>query len=98
MGGEPVVLAEDVSRVLRAAVLPQSAEEGEAVAMLAERADTSARTVYRVLRAAPREDGTPAVVSLDLADRLVLAAGRSLAEVGCRLVLSDGRVVSYEDA
>jgi hypothetical protein len=78
-------------------VRPDEADEGEAVQRLAERAETSTRTVYRVLNPKPREDGKPVTIKLDLADRLVVAAGRSLAEIDCRVVIG-GRVVDYRDA
>jgi hypothetical protein len=92
------VVAEDVRRVLRAVVRPDDPDEGLAVQRLAERAETSTRTVYRCLNPKDREDGGPPTLKLDLADRLVMAAGRSLAEIGCRVVLPDGRTVEYGDA
>lgn len=64
---------------------------------MAERADTSTRTVYRVLNPPATRNGLPHTISLALADRLVMAAGRSLTEIECRVVL-DGRVVDYADA
>ena len=91
------MVAVDVQRVLRQVIQPDLADEGEAVQRLAERAKTSTRTVYRVLNPKPREDGRPATIKLDLADRLVVAAGRTLAEIGCRVVL-DGEVLEYGDA
>lgn len=95
---EPVVVAADVRRILAQAVQPDLVDEGEAVQRLAERAETSTRTVYRVLNPKPRDDGKPVTIKLDLADRLVTAAGRSLAEIGCRVVLRNGDVVEYGDA
>ncbi len=94
---EPLVVTEDVRRVLRQAIQPDQADEGEAVTQLAERAGTSTRTVYRVLNPRPRPDGSLATIKLDLADRLVMAAGRSLAEIGCRVVVGD-EVLEYSDA
>lgn len=99
MDREPAVIAEDVRRVLRSVIVPDDPDEGEAVGRLSERAETSTRTVYRVLKPAEeRANGKPHTLSLDLADRLVLAAGRQLAEIGCRVLLADGRVVPYLDA
>lgn len=94
---EPVVVAADIRRVLRQAVRPDDPDEGEAVQRLAERAATSTRTVYRVLNPKPRPDGKPVTIKLDLADRLAVAAGRSLAEIGCRVVI-DGELIDYGDA
>jgi hypothetical protein len=56
--------------------------------MIAERAETSTRTVYRVLSESHAE-----AISLDLADRLCLAAGSHVAL--CRLKWPDGEVTSY---
>lgn len=95
---EPLVLAADVRRVLRAVVRPDDPDEGLAVQRLAEAAETSTRTVYRCLNPKPRADGQEPTLKLDLADRLVMAAGRSLAEIECRIMLSDGRVVEYDYA
>lgn len=94
---EPLVVADDVRRVLQQVIRPDLADEGEAVQRLAERAKTSTRTVYRVLNPKPRPDGRPVTLKLDLADRLVTAAGRSLAEIGCRVVVR-GQVLDYSDA
>lgn len=93
---EPRVLTADVSRALRKVVRPNDPDEGEAVNRLAERAETSARTVYRVLNPPERPDGTPARISLDLADRLVVAAGQHLALIDAH-VWVDGDVVPYGD-
>lgn len=86
---EPRVLTQDVQRVLQRIVRPEDADAGDSVIMLAQRADTSARTVYRVL------SKTTDTISLDLADRLCLAANSHLAE--CALVWPDGRVTDYFD-
>lgn len=86
---EPRVLTEDVQRVLRRIVRPDDADSGDSVIMLAKRADTSARTIYRIL------SRTTDTVSLDLADRCCLAANSHLME--CRLKWPDGRVTSYLD-
>jgi len=64
---------------------------------MAERADTSTRTVYRVLNPPAPRNGLPHTISLALADRLVMAAGRMLEEIDCRVVV-DGRVLDYTDA
>lgn len=95
---EPLVVAEDVRRVLRAVVRPDDPDEGVAVQRLAERAHTSTRTVYRCLNPKPRTDGSPQTLKLDLADRLVMAAGRQLSEIGCRVVIADGSTVEWADA
>lgn len=94
---EPAVVAADVRRILRQVIQPDLTDEGEAVQRLAERAETSTRTVYRVLNPKDREDGKPVTIKLDLADRLVTAAGRTLAEIGCRVVV-DGELLDYGDA
>lgn len=64
---------------------------------IAERAETSTRTVYRVLNPKPHPDGRPVTLKLDLADRLVCASGRTLAEIGCRVIV-EGVVLDYGDA
>lgn len=78
---EPKVVAADVARVLRRVILPDDDDAGESVSLIAERAGTSTRTVYRVLRA----DGPP--LSLSTADRLLVAAGGHISE--CELVWPD---------
>jgi hypothetical protein len=75
--------------ILRRAVRPDDPDEGEAVQVISERARTSTRTIYRILSLDSQE------LSLDLADRVVLAADGHLHE--CRLVMPDGRVVPYGD-
>jgi hypothetical protein len=89
---EPAVIASDVRRVLRQAIHPDDPDYGESVSRLAEKASTSTRTVYRVLGAQSE------TLSLDLADRLCLAAGRHLTEINARVKLPDGKVVEYADA
>jgi hypothetical protein len=84
---EPRVKTEDVSVILRRIVRPDDPDAGAAVSLIAERADTSTRTVYRVLSV------TTDTLSLDLADRLCLAANAHLAS--CRLVWPDGCVTPY---
>jgi hypothetical protein len=84
---EPSVLTEDVYRILRRAVRPDDPDEGEAVQVVAERARTSTRTIYRILG---RQSET---LNLDLADRVVLAADGHLSD--CRLRMPDGSVVPY---
>lgn len=86
-GPEPRVLTEDVQAVLRLAVKPGDDEDGESVSMIAEKADTSTRTVYRVL------SGSSETISLSLADRLCLAAGSHI--MACRLKWPDGTISSY---
>ena len=81
---EPRVVTETVRKVLERALSQFDADEGESVSVLAERAGTSTRTVYRVL-------GAPAgaTLSLDLADRLVVAAGGNIT-LDCELVFGEG--------
>lgn len=89
MSPEPKVLTEDVCTLLQRAIRPDDPDAGDAVALVAELATTSTRTVYRVLG---RESNA---LDLDLADRLVMAVGSHLNE--CRLVLPDGRLIEYAD-
>lgn len=84
---EPRVVTEDVQRILKRIVKPDQEDEGDSVATIAEKADTSTRTVYRILA------GTTKTLSLDLADRVCLAAGYHLSE--CRLQYPDGTVRGY---
>lgn len=93
---EPAVVAEDIRRVLRQVVRPDDPDAGEAVQQIAERAETSTRSVYRVLNPAPPRNGKVPTLSLDLADRLALAVGRQLSEIGCRVVI-DGDTLEYGD-
>lgn len=86
---EPRVLTEDVQRVLRRVVRPDDENSGESVVMVAALADTSARTVYRILA---RNTET---ISLDLADRVCIACEAHLSE--CRLMFPDGSVRGYLD-
>lgn len=87
-GPEPRVKAEDVQRTLRSVVDRYGGDSGRSVALLAERAGVSTRTVYRVLQ------GDKPTISLKLADALMLAAGAHLAH-GCTLVWPDGRETPY---
>jgi hypothetical protein len=80
-------MTSDVQAILRRVVRPSDDDGGDSVVMIAERAQTSTRTVYRVLA------GTTETLSLDLADRLCLAADAHLAL--CRLKWPDGRVTPY---
>lgn len=89
-GVEPRVLTADVQAVLRRVIRPGDEDAGIAVATIAERARVSTRTVYRVLNP---EEAKP-TLSLDLADRLCLAAGTHMAFC-CRLVWADGSVAEY---
>jgi transcriptional antiterminator len=73
---EPRVVADDVRKILdryldRAAHL----QRGEAVEVLAERAEVSTRTIYRIL------EGNRKWLELDQADRLLLAADAHLTDV-----------------
>jgi hypothetical protein len=84
---EPKVVTEDVQAILLRTIRPEDPDQGEAVALIAELASTSTRTIYRILG---RESKT---LDLGLADRVVMAAGSHLDQ--CRLALPDGRVVDY---
>lgn len=86
---EPRVLTKDVAGILRALVKPADDEEivGISVSLIAEKANTSTRTVYRVI-----SESTP-TINLDLADRLCLAANSHLA--CCRLCWPNGSVTDY---
>lgn len=86
---EPRVMTQDVQTILRRVVRPEDDDAGDSVIMLAQRAATSPRTVYRVLAR------TTDTISLDLADRLCLAASAHLME--CRLVFGDGTIRPYLD-
>lgn len=95
-GPEPKVLVADVQRILRK-LIPAEKEhkdDGESVSLIADKADTSTRTVYRVLgRKLDDPDDADPAISLDLADRLVMAADSHLAH--CRLKWPDGRITPY---
>lgn len=86
---EPRVVTADVQRVLRNVIQPDADDVGESVVALASRASTSARTIYRVLAL------NSETISLDLADRICLAANGHL--MTCRLVWPDGRIQWYLD-
>lgn len=86
--GEPKVLTADVRSILRSVIRPGEDDDGGGVALIAEKADTSTRTVYRVL-----SEGHSETISLDLADRLCLAAGSHVAL--CRLRWPDGEITPY---
>lgn len=88
-GPEPRVLTSDVQEVLRRVIRPGDDDAGVAVAAIAEKARVSTRTVYRVLN----PDEAKETLSLDLADRLCLAADSHIRF--CHLVHSDGRVTDY---
>lgn len=86
---EPRVLTEDVANLLKNVVRPDDDDSGSSVSLVAEKASTSTRTVYRVLAESTK------TISLDLADRLCLAANSHLA--ACRLQMSDGAIFPYSD-
>ena len=86
-GPEPRVLTADVQSILREVIKPDDEDSGKSVALIAEKAKISTRTVYRVLQ------GDKETIGLDLADRLCLAAESHLAE--CRLVWPDGLITEY---
>lgn len=85
-GPEPRVLTEDVQAVLRLRIRPGEDDSGASVALIADAARVSTRTVYRVLN----PDESKPTISLDLADRLCIAAGVHISR--CRLVWPDGRI------
>lgn len=86
-GPEPRVVTSDVQAILRRVIRPGEDDGGESVALIAEKARISTRTVYRVLQA------DKPTIGLDLADRLCLAADSHLAH--CRLAWSDGHITPY---
>jgi DNA-binding phage protein len=86
-GPEPRVVTADVQRVLRRVI---DDDAGVAVAIIARRADVSTRTVYRVLN--PSE--SKPTISLDLADKLCLAAGTHISSE-CNLEWPDGTRTPY---
>lgn len=88
-GPEPRVLTVDVQALLQQRVQPGDDSAGDSVTLIAENAEVSARTVYRVL------GGDKPELSLDLADRLCLAAGSHPALAGLRLIWPDGTVTDY---
>jgi hypothetical protein len=90
---EPKVLTEDVQAILRNVVKPGTLDDGESVSLIADKARVSTRTVYRILNPTPPKDGRPATISLDLADRVCIAADDHVAN--CRLVWPDGRITPY---
>lgn len=85
--GEPRVLTCDVAFVLEPIVKPDDEDSGSSVALIAEKANTSTRTVYRVLS---RHTET---ISFDLADRLCIAAGAHLS--ACHLRFANGEIRPY---
>lgn len=88
-GPEPRVLTEDVQAILQRIIRPGDEDSGESVALIAEKARVSTRTVYRVLNPAEAKR----TISLDLADRLCLAADAHVSV--CRLVWPSGHVTDY---
>lgn len=86
-GPEPRVVTADVQSILRRVIRPGDEDSGESVALIAEKARISTRTVYRCLQA------DKPTLALDLADRLCLAADSHL--VHCRLRWPDGTITDY---
>lgn len=84
MEPESRVVTEDVRKLLRRSIRSRDEDDGDSVALLAEKAGTSTRTIYRVL--GNRSD----TLALDLADRLLVACGYHLHDV--RVVGPDGKV------
>ena len=81
---EPRVVAADVAAVLRTRVKPELDGAGEPIATIAMRSNTPEDTVLRVMQERWK------TISLDLADRLLVACGAHISEVG--LVWPDGGV------
>lgn len=76
---EPVVMTEDVSKLLWRAVEPGHDQQGLHASVIAHRAGLSKRTVQRVLyRTKPYDKAT---MGLDTADRLLLAVGSHISAV-----------------
>lgn len=86
-GPEPRVVTADVQNVLKNVIRPGEDESGNSVTLIAEKAFVSTRTVYRVLAASTE------TISLDLGDRLCLAAGSHLSN--CRLKWPDDSITAY---
>lgn len=84
---EPRVLTADVQAVLKRVIRPDLEDNGDSVALIAHRADTSTRTVYRVL-----DERAKHSIALDLADRLCIAADAHISE--CRVVDATGTSVT----
>lgn len=84
---EPRVPTEDVRTVLTRIVQPGHESEGDSVATIAAKADTSTRTIYRILA------GSTKTLSLDLADRVCIASDAHLSE--CRLIWPSGEITPY---
>lgn len=84
---EPRVVTDDVSALLIKFVKPEDEDLGASVSLVAEKANTSTRTVYRVISVSTD------TINIDLADRLCIAVGGHLA--GCRLSWPDGAVTPY---
>ena len=88
-GPEPRVLTSDVQAILTNVIRPAFDDDGASVALIAEKAGVSTRTVYRVLNPVESKPS----ISLSLADALCLAADSHLKY--CHLVWSDGSVTDY---
>jgi len=78
---EPRVVTDDVAALIRRAIGP---DEADSVALIAERANRSTRTIYRIL------GGEWPTIALELADAVCLAAGGHLTD--CRVVEPGGTV------
>ncbi len=92
---EPRILARDVRRIICRVIDPDNPDNGEAVSNFAERAETSTRTIYRVLSGKAGLATEPPSLLLPVADRMVTAAGYHLSE--CDALVS-GQIVSYNEA
>jgi hypothetical protein len=86
-GPEPRVVTADVQEILTNVIMPGEDGGDKSVSLIAEKAGISTRTVYRVLQR------TTDTISLDLADRLCLAADSHL--LNCRLRWPSGEVTTY---
>jgi hypothetical protein len=74
---EPRVYTKDVRVLLARHIRPLEEDEGESVAIVAEKADTSTRTIYRILSESTE------TLSLSLADRCLVAVGEHISD--CKL-------------
>lgn len=75
---EPRVVAADVAAVLKSRVMPEVDGAGESIASIADRSKSPEDTVLRVMQ------GKWKTISLDLADRLLVACGGHISQ--CDLV------------
>jgi hypothetical protein len=84
-----------VRTILRRLINPDDPDYGESVQQFAERAQTSTRSVYRVLSGSSSSSTDPPTLLLETADRLLTAAGAHLNDT--RVLTEDGRLIPYWD-